>query len=600
MPARGCVRHRSRSCERAIPLYDASMTERLYYTDAYLRDFDARVVDRANDDRTVYLDRTAFYPTSGGQPFDTGTLAGIPVTDVIDEGDRIAHVLAAPVPATDSVHGAIDWARRFDHMQQHTGQHLLSAIFADRFKLETVSVHFGAESSTLDLDTESLAQKTLLAVEQLANAAITDPHAVTVSFESAATATGPPQAAAARRRAARRHDRRAGPKRVRRHARTLHGGDRIDPPPRHGARAQDDARRVHLRTARDSHRPRRSRAHLRARALPRRRSVRAHCKNEGAGRGTSRSAGCAARGRSRARWLSRARALRQRRSRRARAIAASWSAAMPARWTSCDHSRKPSLRSGTHASSAPSPRHPRSCSQLPSGSDRTRCRRGAQGSARTARRTRRRQCEDRTGHGSISQRTRRRGRRALVTRDSAAGWRRGLTPLHFRRLSILRIHFSMHVPAVRIVFGLAAAALLSPPPPRRSPRCSDSPTARARPSAIGRKSSRRSRSQRTCAQRCSGSPRARITSARRTTRTTRSGSSRSSRATGSTRTSRRSTCSSPRQSSAPWSSWHPRTSSPSCRSPRIRRIRPRIRRPRRCRRTTPTRSTATSPGRSCT
>ena len=174
----------------AVPLYDASMTERLYYTDAYLRDFDARVVDRANDGRTLYLDRTAFYPTSGGQPFDTGTLAGISVTDVVDEGERIAHVLAAPAPATDTVHGAIDWTRRFDHMQQHTGQHLLSALFADRFALETVSVHFGAETSTLDLDTESLSQKTLLAVEQLANAAIAEPHTVTVSFESAATASG--------------------------------------------------------------------------------------------------------------------------------------------------------------------------------------------------------------------------------------------------------------------------------------------------------------------------------------------------------------------------------------------------------------------------
>jgi alanyl-tRNA synthetase len=171
-------------------LYDAFMTERLYYTDAYLRDFDARVVERANDGRTLYLDRTAFYPTSGGQPFDTGTIAGIPVTDVIDEGDRIAHVLAAPAPATDTVHGTIDWTRRFDHMQQHTGQHLLSAIFSDRFKLETVSVHFGAESSTLDLDAESLPQKTLLAVEQLANAAITEPRAVTVAFENAATASG--------------------------------------------------------------------------------------------------------------------------------------------------------------------------------------------------------------------------------------------------------------------------------------------------------------------------------------------------------------------------------------------------------------------------
>ncbi|MDB4910766.1 MAG: Threonyl/alanyl tRNA synthetase, partial [Gemmatimonadetes bacterium] len=190
MPARSLVRHRAPVVRGAFPLYDAFMTERLYYTDAYLRSFDARIVDRANNGRTIYLDRTAFYPTSGGQPFDTGTLGGIAVTDVVDDGERIAHVLASPAPDVDSVRGDIDWTRRFDHMQQHTGQHLLSAIFADTFKLETVSVHFGAESSTLDLDTESLSQKTLLAAERLANTAIVEPRAVSVSFEDAATVTG--------------------------------------------------------------------------------------------------------------------------------------------------------------------------------------------------------------------------------------------------------------------------------------------------------------------------------------------------------------------------------------------------------------------------
>src|SRR6185312_14693833 len=95
------------------------MTERLYYHDSYLRSFHAEVVDTAGT--TAYLDRTAFYPTSGGQPFDTGWIAGVPVVEVVDEDDRIAHRLAAPVPP-GAAECAIDWPRRFDHMQQHTGQ----------------------------------------------------------------------------------------------------------------------------------------------------------------------------------------------------------------------------------------------------------------------------------------------------------------------------------------------------------------------------------------------------------------------------------------------------------------------------------------------
>src|SRR5688572_13884804 len=99
------------------------MTARLYYTDSYLRDFDASIIERADDGRRIYLDRTAFYPTSGGQPFDTGTLGGIAVVDVVDEGERVAHLLADSLAgplAPSPVRGAVDWDRRFDHMQQHT------------------------------------------------------------------------------------------------------------------------------------------------------------------------------------------------------------------------------------------------------------------------------------------------------------------------------------------------------------------------------------------------------------------------------------------------------------------------------------------------
>src|ERR1700677_4487924 len=91
------------------------MTERLYYTDSYLRDFTARIAGHADDGRTVYLDRTAFYPTSGGQPFDIGSIAGVAVLEVVDEGGRIAHLLAAPLNAPLNeipVECAIDWNRR--------------------------------------------------------------------------------------------------------------------------------------------------------------------------------------------------------------------------------------------------------------------------------------------------------------------------------------------------------------------------------------------------------------------------------------------------------------------------------------------------------
>ena len=167
------------------------MTTRLYYTDSYLATFDAHVVDRADGGRKIYLDRTAFYPTSGGQPFDVGTLGGIEVADVIDETDRIAHVLAEPLSGTsDRVAGAIDWVRRFDHMQQHTGQHLLSAVLAETLGHRTTSVHFGAVASSLDLDTDAVGHEDVVAAERRANEIVVENRPVTVSFEDAASSNG--------------------------------------------------------------------------------------------------------------------------------------------------------------------------------------------------------------------------------------------------------------------------------------------------------------------------------------------------------------------------------------------------------------------------
>jgi alanyl-tRNA synthetase len=167
------------------------MTDRLYYRDASLAAFEARVAERADDGRRIYLDQTAFYPASGGQPHDLGEICGIAVEGVVDEGDRIAHLLARPLPAgSDKVSAVIDWPRRRDLMQQHTAQHLLSAVFEDLFGYATVSVHFGVESSTLDLGTGGVTPEQLREAEDRANTLIREHRPVTISFEDAATATG--------------------------------------------------------------------------------------------------------------------------------------------------------------------------------------------------------------------------------------------------------------------------------------------------------------------------------------------------------------------------------------------------------------------------
>src|SRR3984957_16904142 len=143
------------------------MTDRLYYLDGYLTEFRARVGDVSPDRQRIYLDRTAFYPTSGGQPFDTGQLGGSNVIEVIDEGDRIAHVLSAPLNQIEGG-GRNTLPRRFDHMQQPTGQHLLSAVLLDLFDAATVSFHLGAESSTIDIS-RGLEPEQLREAERRAN-----------------------------------------------------------------------------------------------------------------------------------------------------------------------------------------------------------------------------------------------------------------------------------------------------------------------------------------------------------------------------------------------------------------------------------------------
>ena len=128
------------------------MTERLYLNDSYLRSFRARVLEvRELDGRpAAILDRTAFYPEGGGQPGDRGTLGGVQVTDTQERGGAVLHILARALQPGE-VAAEIDWARRFDHMQQHHGQHLLSAAF-DKLGAPTVSFHLGERTCTIDLD----------------------------------------------------------------------------------------------------------------------------------------------------------------------------------------------------------------------------------------------------------------------------------------------------------------------------------------------------------------------------------------------------------------------------------------------------------------
>ncbi len=127
------------------------MTDRLYYEDAYLTEFDAHVVEAEGD--RVRLDRSAFYPTSGGQPFDTGTLNGLRVRDVyVDGALEVWHVVEGELAVGQAVHGVIDWPRRFDHMQQHAGEHMLASACYRLLGGMTIGLHLGHDASSIDVE----------------------------------------------------------------------------------------------------------------------------------------------------------------------------------------------------------------------------------------------------------------------------------------------------------------------------------------------------------------------------------------------------------------------------------------------------------------
>jgi alanyl-tRNA synthetase len=170
------------------------MTHRLYYTEPYRTSFNGTVVsaEPADGRLHVVLDQTAFYPTSGGQPFDIGTLGGAPVTEVIDHEDgSVTHVVSGTVKPGEVVSGVIDWARRFDHMQQHTGQHVLSAAFDRLFGARTESFHMGTASATIDLAREVSATEVARAEDE-ANRIVWEDRMVHIRFASAEEAAAMP------------------------------------------------------------------------------------------------------------------------------------------------------------------------------------------------------------------------------------------------------------------------------------------------------------------------------------------------------------------------------------------------------------------------
>jgi alanyl-tRNA synthetase len=170
-------------------------THRLYYDDSFEKEFTAKVLacdpaliiaspEAKAPAWEVVVDRTAFYPTSGGQPHDIGKLGDANVFDVRDDGDEIVHVVDQILDPGE-VQGCIHWPRRFDHMQQHTGQHLLSAMFLERFGLPTVSFHLGNEICTIDLRGPEPTELMLEGAERAANQVIFEDRPVTVRYGTA-------------------------------------------------------------------------------------------------------------------------------------------------------------------------------------------------------------------------------------------------------------------------------------------------------------------------------------------------------------------------------------------------------------------------------
>lgn len=160
-------------------------TQKLFYTDPFLAEFTAVVLscDQSRDGWTVTLDRTAFYPEGGGQPADHGDLDGVQVTDVRDKGGVVSHLCSGPLPVGKTVAGRIDFQRRFDFMQQHSGEHIVSGILCGKYRCDNVGFHIGRDLVTIDFNAE-LTMEEVREVERLANRYIWEDHPIHVSFPS--------------------------------------------------------------------------------------------------------------------------------------------------------------------------------------------------------------------------------------------------------------------------------------------------------------------------------------------------------------------------------------------------------------------------------
>ena len=156
---------------------------KLYYQDPFLREFTAAVTscEETKGGYLVTLDRTAFYPEGGGQPYDTGTLGGAKVLEVHEKGGIITHLCDRPLPVGERVEGEIDWARRFDHMQQHSGEHICSGLICERFHCDNVGFHMGADSVTIDYNAD-ISWEALLEIEEEANRYLCEDHAIDIHF----------------------------------------------------------------------------------------------------------------------------------------------------------------------------------------------------------------------------------------------------------------------------------------------------------------------------------------------------------------------------------------------------------------------------------